>query len=547
MKQVEQIWKMNCRKWLGLALLVSAWPAMNAAAVDIEIARRWATSAPTINGAIAPGEWNNAKATTLARGQMRTMNDLAYLYVLLDVTADTGNDPIAIVGNNSDYFTLAIDVDQNRAVTPHVDFIYSTCQNGDSFVKSFYLTASSFTGCQDVVPASRGKAGFGPTFNSATPHRFWEFRLSLAELGVDPTTWTTSGGLRPHVRLNVGLHSYTPSFTSAQPMGNLWPNFASDVFQVDLASGSSFPPGSTGPTFAGVGLVPANYIDTAGYANINIANYYSATNAPFGGKLNVFGHWNTLYAGGARKYRVLSSRNGGPFTPLRQTWTNFKFNGTTWSPIAIGPAANDSYPVPPPTETWYLPNLLVSWQSDTFANGTYRLKLELLDAVDSPLAAPPDNSLTLFVVNTPPTVTINNAYYAGSAICECGIVTQGDFPRGFTFDITVNDPNGALNSYALGGTFGNNHSIPTIASDLYTNGHINEDGARRWEGENNKVVPGGFLVLPWRASRSCAYTFTLSASSRVQNGYGLVFPYVAYNKSLTILLGTGNGTTDCPP
>jgi hypothetical protein len=38
----------------------------------------------------------------------------------------------------------------------------------------------------------------------------------------------------------------------------------------------------------------------------------------------------------------------------------------------------------------------------------------------------------------------------------------------------------------------------------------------------------------------------LSASSRVQNGYGLVFPYVSYNKSLTILLGTAAGTINCP-
>jgi len=51
---------------------------------------------------------------------------------------------------------------------------------------------------------------------------------------------------------------------------------------------------------------------------------------------------------------------------------------------------------------------------------------------------------------------------------------------------------------------------------------------------------------PFFAPYSCAYTFILSAQSRVQNGYGLVFPYVDYKKSLTILVGTGAGSISCP-
>ncbi len=527
--------------FIGLMLAMTTWAA------DIEISRRWATTAPVIDGAVGGSEWTGAKATTLVHGQMRTMNDSSYLYVLLDVTDDTGNDPIPTPGVNGDFFSLAFDYDLNRAVTPHVDFFYSTCQDGRPFVKAYYITAGSFTGCRDVDPASQGARGFGPTFNSATPHRFWEFRLSLTELGVDPSTWTTSGGSLPHVRMNVGVHSANPSFDVAQPVNNQTPDFALDVYQLDLATSASFPPGSTGPIFAGVGLVPSTYIDSSGYANIDISGYYYATNAPFGGKLNIFGHWNTLLFGyGAAKYRVLYSKDGGPYQRLRQTWTNFKYNGTTWVPFAIGPDVNDAYAIPSPFEIWYLPNLLISWQSDQFGDGTYNLKLELMNSVGTVLASPPGNSLTLFVVNTSPSVTINDMTYNGSSICECGIVTQGDFPNGFRFDITVTDPNGALNAYALGGTFGNNQSVPTIASDTYTPSHINQDGPKHWNGVTNRIVPSGFLVFPWRASRSCAYTFVLSASSRVQNGYGLVFPYVAYNKSLTILLGTGTGSTACP-
>jgi hypothetical protein len=526
---------------LGLVSLLA--PRLHA---DIEIARRWAPTTPTINGIVSAGEWTSGTATTLTHGQMRTMNNGTYLYILLDVVDDTFNDVWDVPTTSGDYFVLSIDKDLNYAVTPEVDYMYSSCNDGQPFVKAIRHTQSSSTGCQTVAPGSLGVMGFGATFNSATPHRFWEFRLSFAELGVDPTTWTTASGSLPKVRLNVCTHSKTPALDSCQPDPSSHPD-NSNLYQLDLATGPAFPPGSTGPIFAGVGMVPATYIDSGGYANINISGYYYATNAPWGGNLNVFGNWLTLrYAYGAVRYRVLYSKDGGPYTRLRQTWTNFKYDGTTWVPNAIGPDAGDSYPVPTPWEIWYLPNLLISWQTATFGDGTYSLRLELLNGSGTLLASPPGNSLKLFVVNTPPSATINDMTYNGSPICECGIVTQGDAPRGFRFEISAIDPNGALNAYALGGTFGNNQSVPTITSDTYTPSHINQDGPKRWNGVTNVFVPSGFLVFPWRASRSCAYTFILSASSRVQNGYGLVFPYVDYKKSLTILLGTGDGGTACP-
>jgi hypothetical protein len=517
----------------GLAVLgLSA-----SARADVSIGRRWATAAPTIDGVVSPGEWSSARLTTLTHARLRTMNDGSFLYVLLDVVDDTGNDPVGTVGGN-EYFTLAFDVDQNHAVSPHVDLAYATCQDGRTFVKAYYLGGNGFTGCQNTSPLSQGAVGFGPTLHKLVPHRFWEFRLDFAEIGVDPTTWTTSSGEAPHVRMNVGVSSENPSFTLGQPDPSVYPDL-DNMFQLDLATSPTYPPGSAGPTFAGVGLVPSTYIDAQGYANINIANYYSATDAPFGGKLNVFGHWNTLYiAKHARSYRILYSKDGGPFTPLLQTWTNFIFQGGVWVAKAIGPDVNGRYPIPPPAQIWYLDNLLASWQSDQFADGTYQLKLQLYNGVGAPLPSPPGNLLTLFVDNTPPNPVINSISYNGAPVCACAIVTQGDLPgTGFTFDISVTDAHGALNSLSLAGIFGVNQSTGTIYGDGY-GAHVGADGPHQWNGVTAIDVP----ATPWRASTSCAHSFILAASSRVQNGYGLVFPYVQFTTSLTILEGTGLGS-----
>jgi hypothetical protein len=528
----------NAAKWvLCAAAILLAVPAF----ADVEIARAWAGGSPTIDGVIGAGEWSAGTMTTIQHGKLVTMNDGHFLYVFLDVTDDTGNDPPTLMAG--DYYALAVDVDQNHAVTPNIDLDYDACQDGRVFVKSYYLSASTFTGCQTVGFGSQGAIGFGATPNSATPHRFWEFKLDFQEIGVDPTTWTTSSGSNPKVRMNVGTHSDNPPFTTAQPDPNIFPDLT-NTFQIDLAIGPSYPPGTTGPTFAGVGLVPSSYIDSFGYANINITNYYYAKDAPFGGNLNVFGHWNTLASyPGAKKYRVLYSKDGGPYNHLLQTWTNFQWNGTTWVAKAIGPDSDDSYAIPNPADIWYLTNLLISWQSSLFAEGTYNLKLELLNNGGGVIGAViPSNSLTLKIDNTPPAVKINSVKYGGSDVCACAIVTQGDPPTGFTFNISATDAEGDLNTYTLYGLTGENVSFG-ITSDAYDPTHVGADGAYKWNGVSGLNTPS----TPWRATTSCAYTFVLAASGRSQNGYGLLFPHVDYHKSLTVILGTGPGVIQgCP-
>lgn len=502
-------------------------------AQDVAIGARWAAATPKIDGLMGRNEWKAGRITPLAHGKLVTMNDGQYLYALLDFVDDTGNDAVP-----KDYYVLAVDADLNHAVTPNVDFNYDVCNDGQPFIKSYYLSASSFTSCRPVNANSLHGRGFGATFNSSTPHRFYEFRLSLAELGVDVSEWTTSSGNIPRVRFNVAGYSATPPIGFSQPDANPFPDMTGSLYVINLAALPSYPVGGSGPIFAGVGLVPANYIDNLGYANLNVAGYpYSAFQAPFGGNLNVFGNWATLKDSfGAKSYRINYSKDGGPLTPLIQTWTNFKYNLVTgnWDPVAFAPDATGKYTIPnnAALAPYYLPNLLTSWQTGQFADGAYRLSLELFDAGGNPIAIPSGNSLTLYMVNTPPTVKINKVLYNGSQVAACAIVTQGGLATdGFNYDITVSDARGALNAYSLIGIYGNNQSS-FVYSDAYNPGHLNQDGQEKWNG-GSSVVPAS----RWKAPAQCAYSFILAASSRSQNGYGAIFPNVEYHISLTVLTG----------
>ena len=541
---------------LMAASLVGALTSLvQTAQADVPVMRRWAVSTPTIDGVVSPGEWSSAQSTPLAKGRLMTMNNAHYLYVLVDVTADTGNNVLAAGSpNTGDWFRLAFDIDLNHAVTPNVDLDYSGCNDGRAFVKSYRLGPNSSTGCQNTDPDSIGKIGFGPTLNSGVPHRFWEMRLDLNELGMHPSLWHFFPFLNPRVRFNVTTHSEVPAFNVHQPQNQLLPDM-SNLFNLAIATTPVYP-GGGGPLFMGVGLVPTTFIGADGYANINQPGYYYATNAPFGGDLRVFGRWSTLrYSLGATRYRVLYSKDGGAFSPLRQTWSNYRWDGTKWVVQAVGPDSADSYGVPSAFELWYNPNQILGWDSSKFADGTYRLRLELLNAGGVVLPSPAGNLLTLKIVNTAPVVHIDNIKYNNSEICECGIVTQGSAPRGFSFDITVNDPSGALGGFWLFGTYGHGKTTGTIYSDTYTDGgvnmgvpffvnHINADGAKKWNGVTGLTVPLG--SQDWRASKSCAYSFILSANSRVQNGYGYLFTSVQDFSNLTILLGRGEGSTECP-
>ncbi|MFB3888641.1 MAG: C25 family cysteine peptidase [Candidatus Bathyarchaeia archaeon] len=161
---------------------------------------------PRIDGVASASEWKDASRIWMEQGFIFAQNDASNLYLLLDTTTDTQNDPILTTSPWGDFFWLAFDVNRNRAITPEVDVMFSCYPGTYNLGKQYFMGPSSWTG---LYPAnSLVKAGFGSSPKSAVPHRFWELAISLAEIQASP------GGL---VRMGLRVYSQNPSFDYLQP------------------------------------------------------------------------------------------------------------------------------------------------------------------------------------------------------------------------------------------------------------------------------------------------------------------------------------------
>lgn len=171
----------------------------------------WTATPLVVDGNLGIAEW--AKAGTMPitvggvnYGVVMMKNDGEFLYLALDILRDLGNS----VGD-VDYFWLMFDVDRNRAITPRTDINFGIYPGAPNHIgKQYFLGPGVWTGLHDS-PGARLHVGFGVTPNSRTPHRFWELRLALSELGVHMTEPL------PCVHFGLRLSSSTPPFTINSP------------------------------------------------------------------------------------------------------------------------------------------------------------------------------------------------------------------------------------------------------------------------------------------------------------------------------------------
>jgi len=488
----------------------------------------WAEEPPVLDGAAGAAEWEGAASMNLPHGVLRMQNDLQHLYLLLDVTADTGDDPIQDTSPWGDYFWLVWDVNGDGNVTAGVDLLHGVYPGTTTLGVSRFVRPGALTG---IGPsASRMAMGFGPSSASATPHRFWEIAIRLVEIGAHPSHWLDDPLDAHPLRLGLHIVSQSPAISDYLPT-NVLTDF-SRFYRILLALSPDLT-GVGGPVFATVGIIPSTEIQD-GYATVDPSYMREVKDSPFGSTLNIFSHFDTLRSAGAKHYQVLARKAGAAdYTPLRLTWSNYRWEVDKFVLRQIAPDDQDRYTIPPAAEIWSLRDILVRWPTSELADGLWELKVALFDAAKNPLPEPEHNYLALMLDNTPPFAQIHQVTHAGVRLEECAIVHLGPEPDGLNFTFTATDHSGHLGGYSLVAHYGSNRTDPRgpIAADSYA-AHVSP--TRIWAGVTSLTRPAPPAM--WRAPTPCAYQFRLVAYNRTTDGYTPHIHWAEWDEHFTVLM-----------
>lgn len=158
---------------------------------------------PVIDGIITGNEWTGAPVYDLPHGYLIAKHDSDYIYILIDLIGDTGEDNPP---SPQDYFWLTFDVDQDKAITSNIDLNYGVIPDTFNLAVQKYLAPGTWTGLSPT--SSILGAGFGPSHISAIDHRFWEFAIDKQEVDA--------GSCRL-ARIGVKMNSTIPSFDDDVP------------------------------------------------------------------------------------------------------------------------------------------------------------------------------------------------------------------------------------------------------------------------------------------------------------------------------------------
>jgi hypothetical protein len=223
---------------------------------------------------------------------------------------------------------------------------------------------------------------------------------------------------------------------------------------------------------------------------------------------------------GARKHKMLHGFGGsGSFSPIRQTWSNYVWDGTRYVLEHFGPDDEDKYPLPNPAKDYSIDDLLLQWQSVGYPAGIHQFQAEFFDDDGNEVPAPAQ-ILTLMVDNNWPEVDIVDVLHNNASVPACSLEYMVDNADGLKFKITANDPAGHLSHYVLDARHGDGRNVPLVSDD-YSN---HRDPSHRWQGVTDELVPPSEWVPP----RTCAYEFRLRAYPRVTNGYNGKQHYCGY-------------------
>jgi hypothetical protein len=478
---------------------------------------------PTIS--IMDSAWNDAGEIPFSKGFVFAKNDANFLYMALDVVADTGND----LGTN-DYYWLSFDVDENKAISSNKDINYAPFPGFPNKLGiQKYLGPGMWTGIVES-PVSKCREEFGPSPKSATPHRIWKFKIALTEIDANLNPIL---GL-PFTYFGFRINSTNPSFSTDVPVGFI-KSFA-DLTKLFFARKPVIDPSLLGAIIGTVGLIPTtpSVLNAAtGRATTTAGYYVEVHNAAFGGTLNFIGNrvnLTSLYGSGARKYRILHALPGsGTFLPLISAWTNYLKSGMSYIPVGFSADANKEYPLVDPALEYSIDDLLIQFNTLGLDAGIHRFKVEFFQADGVTVVPSAAQVLSLYIDNNLPIVDINSIKHGAVEVTACAIEKIGAGTDGITFNVTANDPEGNLRAWSLSATYGDNQSV-NIYSQAYETA---VPPGNNWAGVLNFAVPT--TPANWRPPVQCAYSFIVQAYARTTNGYSYIGSS-NYHRNLTLLV-----------
>jgi len=482
---------------------------------------KWAASPINLSDPLTHESWVGAFDHQLAipGGYMWTKNDANFLYVAIDIIEDTNNDP-----GTGDYFWFTFDTNRNRTITPNKDLNYGAYVNQPNKMgKQYYLGPGRWTGLSHDESKAASKIDFDISPNSSTAHRIWKLKFKLTEINVSLLPWWWSS----YTFFGLRLHSSVPNLNYDTP-SNFYTNF-SKLHTIYFSRKPSITVTDLGPVMGSVGLIPTTKISSTTGKATTASNYYIHTqNAAFGGKLNIIGNRiqvQSLYNASARKYKVLHREGkSGTFKPFASAWTNYVWNGSDYVLRSYAMNNDDFYYIPYPGSDYSIDDLLLQFDSTKLKTGFHQFKIEFYTYSNIQVSSP-SQTLTLYIDNNVPEVSINSIKHNGATINACGIVNLDSATDGITFDYNAFDQEGNLSGYNLRAFWGDNKSA-LINSEKYTTSL-----GTSWQGAKNITTP---VTGVWIPPVQCAYTFAVTASARTTNGYGFVGRNVS-KKSVTIL------------
>ena len=478
----------------------------------------WTTTPLVTPQGFSPAAWANAGVMPIPEGFMMVENDANFLYVMLDLVNDKGNDP-----GVGDYFWLTFDVDGNAAITANVDLNYGIYPFLPINIgKQYCLGPGWWTTLSNDPTQSLAKQAFGPSPHSHVPHRLWGLKIDLKEVGIDFTHLLSL----PVLHFGLRVSSTNPQFTSDFPP-DFYENF-SHLPGIVLATSAQFQ--SIGMPVVGVGLIPVGLpgsdgVDqTTGRATTASTYYLPVKNAAFGGVLNLIGDKSilqNLWNQGYQKYRVTLDASQ---QAVLQTWGNYHLKNNEWIYETFAPDSGGCYMMADPSATYSIDHLLFQWNTYNVATGIHALTIEFPDQ-----AAVKPQVLKLMIDNTLPDVRILEIMYKQHAVAPCDIVNVDSGSDPVMINYRAYDVEGDVYRYGLEALYGHNADVTLIASTDPTNPATypidpTANPPKTYPTDGHGVADLWLYapVNPKFPPQTCAYEFRLWATPNVVNGYSQI-------------------------